>query len=126
MALCVVAVWCLLPLLAGCVTPWEKSALLKDNTPNITKVQGPTERRLRNLMWLRDRENDDGSDSDSLKPLAGTDEYVAATDIYKDEQFAEAQKAFKKVAKKYKKSDIREDALFSDVEGLQDESTLFA
>ncbi|MCX7409563.1 MAG: outer membrane protein assembly factor BamD [Planctomycetales bacterium] len=116
MALCVVAVWCLLPLLAGCVTPWEKSALLKDNTPNITKVQGPTERRLRNLMWLRDRENDDGSDSDSLKPLAGTDEYVAATDIYKDEQFAEAQKAFKKVAKKYKKSDIREDALFMQAE----------
>lgn len=120
-ALCLVVVWCLLPLLTGCVTPWEKSALLKDTTPNITKVQGPTERRLRNLMWLREREND-GDNSDSLQPLAGTEDYVAATDIYKDERFAEAQKAFKKVAKKYKKSDIREDALFMQAEAAYQQS----
>ena len=113
-ALRAIALWCVLPLLPGCITPWEKSALLKDSTPNIARVQGPTERRLRKLLWLRDQE--DSHDSNSLKPLVGTEEYVAATDIYKDERFAEAQKAFKKVAKKYKKSDIREDALFMQAE----------
>ena len=114
MALRGVILLCVLPLLPGCVTPWEKSALLKDSTPNISRVQGPTERRLRSLMWLRDQE--DSEDSDSLKPLVGTEDYVAATDIYKDERYAEAQKAFKKVARKYKKSDIREDALFMQAE----------
>jgi hypothetical protein len=64
---------------------------MKDSTPNISRVQGPTERRLRNLLWLRDQENPD--DSDSLKPLAGTDEYVAATDVYKDERFADHEEA---------------------------------
>lgn len=114
MALRCVALLCAWPLLPGCVTPWEKSALLKDSTPNISRVQGPTERRLRNLLWNRGQEEAD--DSSSLKPLAGTEDYLAATDLYKDEQFAEAQKAFKKVAKKYKKSDIREDALFMQAE----------
>ncbi len=109
-----VALLCVLPLLHGCASTWEKSWLLKDTTPNISRVQGPTERRLRNLMWLRDQEDQD--DSNSLKPLLGTEDYVAATDIYKDERYAEAQKAFKKVAKKYKKSDIREDALFMQAE----------
>jgi TolA-binding protein len=108
------ALWCVLPLLPGCATPWEKSALLKDSTPNISRVQGPTERRLRNLLWLRDQEDED--DSNSLKPLLGTEDYVAATEIYKEERYAEAQKAFKKVAKKFKKSDIREDALFMQAE----------
>jgi len=114
MALRGVVLLCVLPLLPGCVTPWEKSWLLKDSTPNISRVQGPTERRLRNLLWLRGQE--DSEDSDSLKPLVGTEDYVAATDIYKDERYAEAQKAFQKVAKKYKKSDIREDALFMQAE----------
>ncbi|MEK6257972.1 MAG: outer membrane protein assembly factor BamD [Planctomycetota bacterium] len=114
MALRGVALLCVLPLLPGCASTWEKSWLLKDSTPNISRVQGPTERRLRNLLWLRDQEDSD--DSNSLKPLLGTEDYVAATDIYKDERYAEAQKAFKKVAKKYKKSDIREDALFMQAE----------
>ena len=114
MALRGIVLLCVLPLLPGCASTWEKSWLLKDSTPNISRVQGPTERRLRNLLWLRDQENAD--DSDSLKPLLGTEEYVEATDIYKDERYAEAQKAFKKVAKKYKKSDIREDALFMQAE----------
>ncbi len=114
MALRGVALLSVLSLLSGCASAWEKSWLLKDSTPNIARVQGPTERRLRNLLWLRDQEN--ANDTDSLKPLAGTEDYVAATDIYKDERFAEAQKAFKKVSKKYKKSDIREDALFMQAE----------
>lgn len=109
-------------LLSGCTTSWERSWLLKDTTPNISRVQGPTERRLRNLDWLRGRQETD--DSDSLKPLAGTEEYVAATEIYKDEKFAEAQKAFKKVARKYKKSEIREDALFMQAESAYQQDHL--
>jgi len=113
-ALRIAILFCVHGSFSGCTTPWEKSALLKDSTPNIARVQGPTERGLRNLLSRRNA--DEANDSDSLKPLAGTDEYVAATEIYKKERYANAQKAFQKVAKKYKKSDIREDALFMQAE----------
>jgi TolA-binding protein len=110
--LALLVLWSALP---GCVTPWEKYALMKDTSPNIDRVQGPTERRMRNLFWARKQDPVDDS-SDSLKPLAGTEEYLAATELYKDEEYAQAQKAFKSVAKKYKKSEIREDALFMQAE----------
>ena len=111
--------WIALP---GCVTPWEKSALMADNAPSIDNVQGPTERRLRNLLWFRKQQAAEDN-SDSLKPLVGTEDYLAATELYNDEEFAEAQKAFKNVAKKYKKSAIREDALFMQAEAaFQQES----
>ena len=106
--------------LTGCATPWEKSALLKDNFPKIDRVQGPTERSLRNLFKQKqDDENDLANNTlsgKSLKPMAGTDDYLAATELYQDESYSAAQKAFKKVAKKYKKSEIREDALFMEAE----------
>ena len=102
--------------LSGCVTPWEKSALLKDNTPNIEGVKGPTERRMAGLFRMRRQEEATADETDSLQPLPGTDEYLAATDLYKDEKYAEAQQAFKRVAKKFKKSDIREDAIFMQAE----------
>lgn len=110
----------LLSLLIGCATPFEKSALLKENTPNIDRVQGPTERSLRNL-FKRQQSEEEGGDagglsSKSLKPIAGTEQYLAATELYKDENYPEAEKAFKKVAKKFKKSEIREDALFMEAE----------
>lgn len=105
--LVVLVLWSAVP---GCVTPWEKYALMKDKHPDIERVQGPTERRMRNLFGTRQTET--ASDDDSLKPLAGTEEYLAATELYNDEDYAAAQKAFKTVAKKYKKSEIREDALF--------------
>ena len=104
--------WSTLP---GCVTPWEKYALMKDSSPSIDRVQGPAERRMRNLFWAR-KQDDSEDASDSLKPLLGTEEYLAATELYKDEEYAQAQKAFKSVAKKYKKSEIREDALFMQAE----------
>ena len=98
---------------SGCITPWEKYALMKESIPKIDDVQGPTERRMRNLFWLRRQENSSlVDDSGSLKPLAGTDDFNAARELYQEEEFAQAQKAFKAVAKKYKKSEIREDALF--------------
>lgn len=111
----VIAVLILLNAIPGCVTPWEKYALMKDTTPSITKVQGPTERRMRNIFWAK-RQEASTDDDGVLQPLVGTDDYLAATDLYKNEEYAEAQKAFKSVAKKYKKSEIREDALFMQAE----------
>jgi len=103
-----VMAWCVC---SGCVTPWEKAVLQKDTYPNIERVQGPTERGLRRLQWWK-QQDEVADESDSLKPIAGTEEYLAATDLYNNEEFDEARKAFKKVAKKYKRSEIREDALF--------------
>ncbi|HEY0980924.1 tetratricopeptide repeat protein [Schlesneria sp.] len=106
-------------LISGCATPWEKSALLKETYPNIDRVQGPTERALRNVFRRQKEESDEEELSlsgKSLKPIAGTEEYLAATELYKEEKFLEAQKAFKKVGKKFKKSEIREDALFMEAE----------
>lgn len=112
---CVVSLMCA----AGCASPWERSALLKDSYPNIDRVQGPTERSLRNLFKKKQEDNALNGTSlsgKSLKPIAGTDDYLAATELYKDEKYLEAQKAFKRVASKYKKSEIREDALFMEAE----------
>ena len=109
----------MLHLVAGCSIPLERSALLKDNYPSIDRVQGPNERSLRNFFKKKEEEDRAANNSlsgKSLKPLPGTDEYLAATDLYKDEKYLEAQKAFKKVAKQYKKSEIREDALFMEAE----------
>lgn len=102
---------CLGVAVSGCVTPWEKYALNKETYPNIERVQGPTERNLRRLQWWKKQE-EAAEDSESLKPLAGTEDYLAATELYKNEEYDEARKAFKRVAKKYKRSEIREDALF--------------
>jgi len=105
----------LLFLAMGCATPWEKSALLKDTSPNIERVQGPTQRSLVNLFKKKQQE-EDAAAGKSLKPIAGTEEYLEATDLFKEERYEEARVAFKKVAKKFKKSEIREDALFMQAE----------
>ncbi len=101
----------LLYLTAGCATPWEKSALLKDTSPNLDRIQGPTQRSLTNLFKKKQEEEDKVAD-DSLKPIKGTPQYLAATELFKEKKYQEAEKAFKKVAKEFKKSEIREDALF--------------
>ena len=109
----------MLYLVAGCSIPLERSALLKDNYPSIDKVQGPNERSLRNFFKKKEEEDRTANNTlsgKSLKPLPGTDEYLAATDLYKEEKYLDAQKAFRKVAKQYKKSEIREDALFMEAE----------
>ncbi|WP_010584178.1 tetratricopeptide repeat protein [Schlesneria paludicola] len=99
----------------GCASPWEKSALLKDSTPDISRIQGPTQRSLANVF--RKKQDEEGlMDGDSLKPIKGTPEYLEATELFKAEKYDEAQAAFKKVAKKFKKSEIREDALFMEAE----------
>ena len=103
------AVCCLLAGSAGCVLPWERDALLKDG-PEIGSVQGPDERRLRNLF----RKQADAADADLTQPLLGTDEYAAANDLYEAGQFEDAESAFRKLSKsrKFKKTEIREDAMF--------------
>jgi len=50
--------------------------------------------------------------STSLSPAAGRDEFDAAVRLYKQGQFAESEKRAKRIAKKYKNSPVREDALF--------------
>ena len=102
-------------LISGCVTPWERSSLMGGRETTIDNVQGPTERRLRDVLWRKEKEEYIASNG-SLKPLPGTDDYLKAEELYDQEQYEDAAKAFKKVAKKYKKSEIREDALFMEAE----------
>lgn len=103
--------------IAGCVTPWERSALISDKRAEIGSVQGPVERQLRgNQKERRKRGNDEEDGDNLLKPIAGTDEYEAAEKLYNDENYAAAEKAFKKVAKEFKKSEICEDAVFMEAE----------
>lgn len=103
-------------LISGCVTPWEKSALLSDSKlPSIDRIQGPTQRSMTNF-FRKKREEEDLATGGVLKPIAGEEEYLAATETFKTQDYAKAQKEFKKVAKKFKKSEIREDALFMQAE----------
>lgn len=107
---------CLLLTLVGCVSPWERSALMGGRDTTIDNVQGPTERRLRNLFKKQQEEDEYANSNGSLKPIPGTDDYLAAEKIYEAGEYETAAKAFHKVAKKYKKSEIREDALFMEAE----------
>jgi len=106
-------VFCLawLCLVTGCATPWEQTALLKDDSPNIDRIQGPTQRSLRNLLKNRQAEGD-SLVGGSLKPIKGQEQFLAAKELYDRKRYPEAIKAMKKVAKDFKKSEIREDALF--------------
>jgi outer membrane protein assembly factor BamD (BamD/ComL family) len=103
-------------LVSGCVSPWERKALMGGRETKIDNVQGPVERALSRMAWNRRMEDPYSSESRSLKELPGTPEYLAAQELYDAEKYPEAEAAFKKVAKKFKKSDIREDALFMQAE----------
>ncbi len=112
-------------LLPGCVTPWERSALLKRGNDDIDNIHGPTERRLLGSLWEKKKEEIENSDG-SLKPIPGTEEYTAAEELFKDEKYDVAQASFKKVANKYKKSEIREDALFMQGEAAYQQGNFYA
>lgn len=112
---CLVLAGLLLLLGSGCVTPWERSALLGGRNTGIDNVQGPNERRLRGWLWQKEQE-EYFAENGSLKPMPGTEEYLKAEELYEQQQYAQAAKEFHKVAKKFKKSDIREDALFMQAE----------
>lgn len=111
--------------LSGCVTPWERSALLKDKHADIGNVQGPTERRLRDVLWRKEKEESLVNADGSLKPIPGTEEYLAAEALYEQKEYEAAQAAFKKVAKKFKKSEIREDALFMKAEAAYQQGRFY-
>lgn len=70
---------------------------------SIDGVKGPLEHLLA-------RRNADGSAS--LAPAAGRDEYDKAEAAFKAGKFRQAEKQAKAIARKYKKSPVREDALF--------------
>ena len=114
----------LLLLLSGCVTPWERSALLGKRDMGISNIQGPTERGLRNLLKKKEEEESLVDADGKLKPIPGTDEYLAAEKLYEDGDYKTAEKSFKKVAKDFKKSDIREDALFMQAEAAYQQKHL--
>lgn len=92
-------------LASGCRTG---GLFAKDDRADIGGVRGPNERRLG--LFRKNEEKPDYSPT--LKPIAGQEDFDAAEAIYNAGRFSDAQKAFKKVARKYKKSEIREDALF--------------
>jgi outer membrane protein assembly factor BamD (BamD/ComL family) len=95
---------------SGCGSTFTDRRLLKkESGPEIGGVQGPTERRLRNLFAGKQPPR---SNNPSLEPLKGQVEYDAAEMIYNDGRYEEARTEFKKVAKKFKKYEIREDAIF--------------
>lgn len=74
-----------------------------DRMANADSVQGPLQRRLTGRKQ---------QESASLSPAAGRDEFAQAERLYKEGKYGEAEKLAKAVAKKYKGSPVREDALF--------------
>ena len=74
---------------------------------SIADVRGPLERVL--------PASGEGRAADgpaSLEPAAGLEEYQQAEQLYRSGEFAAAEKAFRRLAKKYKSSQVQEDALF--------------
>lgn len=76
------------------------------NKPKIKNLFGPSGRAAQ--IQAKDRL----TALDSLEPLEGHEDLAAAQVFYDDKKYSEAEKAFKKVAKKYKDKPIEEDALF--------------
>ncbi len=99
--------------------------MLKRGNDDIDNIHGPTERRLLGSLWEKRKEEIEDSNG-SLKPIPGTEEYTAAEELFKDEKYDVAQASFKKVANKYKKSEIREDALFMQGEAAYQQGNFYA
>jgi outer membrane protein assembly factor BamD (BamD/ComL family) len=98
-----------LPVMSGCSGISTRERLL-GKAPSIDGIRGPAERRM---LGVFGKSKASGVDENGvLLPVAGTEDYVKAEALYENGQYAEAEKAFRKICRKYKKSDIREDALF--------------
>jgi outer membrane protein assembly factor BamD (BamD/ComL family) len=90
--------------LAGCRSTgsslFRRDASVDDLT-NTDQIRGPIQRVLNN-----------GAGNQSVAPAEGLVDFEQAEQLYKAGDYPAAEKALKKVAKKYKDSSIREDALF--------------
>jgi outer membrane protein assembly factor BamD (BamD/ComL family) len=98
--------------LFGCRSSLEVSSQkLKDDAKtremaSIENTRGPLER----MLQAQDRERE--LQDQSLAPAAGLQEFEQAEKQYDDGNYKAAEKAFKKIAKRYKDNQIAEDALF--------------
>jgi TolA-binding protein len=84
--------------LSGC------TSTLLDKKVEIKNIFGPIGRKAREAVEIQER--------DPLAPIEGSEEFDAAKKLYEQKKYAEARKAFKSVAKKYKDKPIEEDAMF--------------
>lgn len=104
--------------LPGCSTPLGLSAFKKRDDEKLREMasiegtRGPLER----LLFSRNRERSEADGS--LSPAEGLEEYEAAQKVASDGKFKQAEKAYKKIAKKYGESPVAEDALFARAESL--------
>lgn len=85
----------------GGSSPFRRNSVEKqvENDPNysIAGIQGPNERRLNTALWNRKRDEILADpDSEMAQSLAA---YEAARKLYDQEQYVDAEKAFKKLAK---------------------------
>ncbi|HUG90491.1 MAG TPA: tetratricopeptide repeat protein [Planctomycetaceae bacterium] len=96
----------------GCAMPSMRVPFLADRAAeeermtSIAGVRGPTERVLAASGAGR------AEGPASLESAAGAEEYRQAEDLYRAGEFAQAEKSFRRIAKKYKGSQVQEDALF--------------
>ncbi len=93
--------------LMGFSLPWANTDDEKDVLAEADEKQGPLGRILQSGFqkketgWTR-----------SLPPQEGQAEFDRAKQLYEEEKHSEAEKIFKKTAKKYKRTTIEEEALF--------------
>ncbi|MEX0701480.1 MAG: outer membrane protein assembly factor BamD [Planctomycetales bacterium] len=106
------AVWC--ALLAGCrgldATAWKEPPLderLAHLHPTPYEDRGPVGRMIDRIAG-----KEPPPVHDPLRDAAGQRELEQARKLYDDGRYAEAEKEFKRIAKRYKHSPAREDALF--------------
>lgn len=107
--------WCPLLLLAvtsGCQsTVWDMSAMKPwwsrsdEELTSIDGVKGPIQRLLEGRAQSEEQRR-------ALTPPEGLAAYEEAQELFQAGEYAKAERAFKKVARKYKDSPVEEDALF--------------
>lgn len=90
-------------LATGCRSPLALGDGRDD--PSIDGIQGPTERRLKGQAIEQAKSERLSRERDgSLEPLEGYEEFAAAEKLFEDGKLEEAEKEFKRIAKKYRVS----------------------
>ncbi len=78
--------------------------MLLDKKVDVKNIFGPIGRKAREAVEIQER--------DPLAPVEGSEELDVAKKLYDNKDYANARKAFQKVAKKYKDKHIEEETLF--------------